>query len=56
MTMLMATHEMSFARSIADTVCFLHEGTIHESGTAEQVLDAPREDRTRAFLARTNRY
>lgn len=56
MTMLMATHEMSFARSIADTVCFLHEGTIHESGTAEQVLDAPREDRTRAFLARTTRY
>jgi polar amino acid transport system ATP-binding protein len=56
MTMLMATHEMSFARTIADTVCFLHEGAIHESGTAEQVLDAPREDRTRAFLARTNRH
>ncbi|MFM7409630.1 MAG: amino acid ABC transporter ATP-binding protein [Actinomycetota bacterium] len=55
MTMLMATHEMSFAHSIADTVCFLHEGTIHESGTPEQVLDAPREERTRAFLARTNR-
>jgi polar amino acid transport system ATP-binding protein len=55
MTMLMATHEMSFARSIADTVCFLHEGSILESGTAEQVLDSPREDRTRAFLARTHR-
>ena len=55
MTMLMATHEMSFAHEIADTVCFLHEGTIHESGTPEQVLDAPREERTRAFLARTNR-
>lgn len=55
MTMLMATHEMSFARSIADTVCFLHEGAIHESGTPEQVLDAPREERTRTFLARTNR-
>lgn len=54
-TMLMATHEMSFARSIADTVCFLHEGTIHESGTPEQVLDAPREERTRTFLARTTR-
>ncbi len=55
-TLLMATHEMSFARSIADTVCFLHEGTIHESGTPEQVLDAPREERTRTFLARTNRH
>lgn len=40
---------------IADTVCFLHEGTTHESGTPEQVFDAPREERTRAFLARTNR-
>ena len=54
-TLLMATHEMSFARSIADTVCFLHEGTIHEAGTPEQVLDAPREEQTRTFLARTNR-
>ena len=55
MTMLMATHEMSFARSIADTVCFLHEGTIHEMGRPDEVLDAPREERTQAFLARTMR-
>ena len=55
MTMLMATHEMNFARDIADTVCFLHEGTIHEMGRPDDVLDAPREERTRAFLARTNR-
>ena len=55
MTMLMATHEMSFARSIADTVCFLHEGTIHEMGRPEDILDAPREERTQAFLARTMR-
>lgn len=55
MTMLMATHEMSFARDIADTVCFLHEGSIHEMGTPEQVLDAPCEERTKAFLARAGR-
>lgn len=55
MTMLMATHEMSFARSIADTVCFLHEGAIHEMGRPDEVLDAPREERTKAFLARTVR-
>ena len=55
MTMLMATHEMGFAREIADTVCFLHEGTIHELGTPAEVLDAPREPRTREFLARTMR-
>ena len=55
MTMLMATHEMSFARDIADTVCFLHEGSIHELGTPDQVLDAPREERTKAFLARAGR-
>ena len=55
MTMLMATHEMSFARSIADTVCFLHEGRIHEQGTPAEVLESPREDRTRQFLSRTMR-
>ena len=55
MTMLMATHEMNFARDVADTVCFLHEGRIHEIGTPEEVLDGPREERTRAFLARSRR-
>lgn len=55
MTMLMATHEMSFARDIADTVCFLHEGRIHESGDPASVLENPREESTKAFLARTNR-
>jgi len=53
MTMLMATHEMSFARSVADIVCFLHQGTIHEMGRPDEVLDRPREERTKAFLART---
>ncbi|MBU6241991.1 MAG: amino acid ABC transporter ATP-binding protein [Acidobacteria bacterium] len=55
MTMLMATHEMNFARDVADTVCFLHEGAIHEMGRPEDILDSPREERTQAFLARTMR-
>ena len=52
MTMVFATHEMSFAREISDTVCFLDAGRIVESGPPEQVLSAPREERTRMFLTR----
>jgi polar amino acid transport system ATP-binding protein len=52
MTMLIATHEMSFAREVADQVAFLHEGRIAELGPAEQVLSEPREAETRRFLAR----
>ncbi len=52
MTMLLATHEMGFAREIADRVCFLHEGRVLESGPPEQILDEPREERTRQFLQR----
>ena len=51
-TMLLNTHEMGFARDVADTVCFLHDGVIHESGTPEQVIDDPQQERTRAFLSR----
>ncbi|WP_426244232.1 amino acid ABC transporter ATP-binding protein [Nocardioides sp. LHG3406-4] len=51
-TMLLNTHEMGFARDVADTVCFLHDGAIHESGTPAQVLGDPQEERTRAFLSR----
>jgi len=51
-TMLLNTHEMSFAREVADQVCFLHDGVVHEAGPPEQVLGAPRQERTRAFLAR----
>ncbi|MCU1670595.1 MAG: peptide transporter ATP-binding protein [Blastococcus sp.] len=51
-TMLLATHEMSFAREVADTVCFLHEGVILEQGPPEQILGAPTEPRTQAFLRR----
>ncbi len=52
MTMILNTHEMSFARDVADTLCFLHDGVIHEKGFPEEVLGSPREERTRRFLAR----
>ena len=51
-TMVLNTHEMGFAREVADTVCFLHDGVIHESGTPAEVLGAPQEERTRVFLSR----
>jgi polar amino acid transport system ATP-binding protein len=52
MTMLIATHEMSFARDIADRICFLDAGTILEQGPPEQILTAPKEQRTQQFLER----
>jgi polar amino acid transport system ATP-binding protein len=52
MTMIIATHEMGFAREIADKVCFLDQGVILEEGPPDQIFSAPREERTREFLAR----
>ena len=52
MTMLIATHEMSFARDIADRICFLDEGVILEQGPPDQILSAPKEPRTQQFLQR----
>ena len=52
MTMLIATHEMSFAREVADHVCFLEEGTIVERGSPEAIFTAPQQAATRRFLAR----
>ncbi|MEV7468295.1 amino acid ABC transporter ATP-binding protein [Streptomyces kronopolitis] len=52
MTMLVVTHEMSFAREVADRVVFMDGGVIVEEGTPEQVVGAPQHERTRAFLAR----
>jgi len=52
-TIIMATHEISFARDVADHVCFLHNGVVHEQGTAAEVLGAPTDPVTQAFLART---
>ena len=52
MTMIIATHEMGFAREVANKVCFLDGGRILEEGTPEQIFTDPTEPRTRAFLAR----
>jgi polar amino acid transport system ATP-binding protein len=52
MTMVLATHEMSFARDIANRVCFLDEGRILEVGTPEEIFTRPREARTQQFLER----
>ncbi|MDQ1215259.1 amino acid ABC transporter ATP-binding protein [Microbacterium arborescens] len=51
-TILMATHEMAFARDVADRVVFLDQGVIVEEGAPSEVFGAPREPRTRAFLSR----
>ncbi len=50
MTMLLATHEMGFAKEVASKVCFLYEGVVHEEGPPEQLFGDPHEERTRAFL------
>ncbi len=52
MTMLIATHEMGFARDVAHRVCFLDEGVLLEEGPPEQIFGAPREPRTQQFLQR----
>ena len=52
MTMLVVTHEMAFAREVADRVVFMADAGIIEEGPVEQVLGAPREARTRQFLQR----
>jgi len=52
MTMLLATHEMGFAREVASKICFLCDGIVCEEGTPEQILGEPRNERTRAFLKR----
>jgi len=51
MTMIVVTHELGFAREVADRVVFMDQGAIVESGTAADVLGSPREARTRAFLS-----
>jgi len=52
MTMMLATHEMGFAKEVSSKVCFLHEGVIHEEGPPEQIFENPQQDRTRAFVQR----
>ena len=50
MTMVIATHEMGFAKKIADKVVFLHKGRVHESGTPDQIFSAPKSTELKAFL------
>jgi polar amino acid transport system ATP-binding protein len=52
MTMIVVTHEMGFAREVADTVAFMDAGVVVESGRPADVLDQPRHERTRAFLSK----
>jgi polar amino acid transport system ATP-binding protein len=52
LTMLLATHEMGFAKEVASQVCFLDQGSILERGTAQDIFENPREERTQQFLSR----
>jgi polar amino acid transport system ATP-binding protein len=52
MTMIVVTHEMGFAREVGDTLVFMDEGRIVESGAPRTVLSEPREERTKAFLSK----
>ena len=52
MTIVMATHEMGFAREVASKVCFLYGGVVHEEGPPEQIFSAPTQERTKGFLRR----
>ena len=54
MTMVIATHEMGFATQVADQVCFLESGSIHERGTASQLIGNPEKPRTRDFINRVH--
>ncbi len=52
MTMMVVTHEMAFARDVADRVVFMDGGVVVEQGSPQEVLGAPKHERTRAFLSR----
>lgn len=56
MTMVIVTHEMGFAREVADRIIFIHKGVIAEQGTPEQLFDTPQHERTQSFLARVLKY
>jgi polar amino acid transport system ATP-binding protein len=51
MTMILATHEMGFAREVASKVCFMHLGVVHEEGPPEQIFFNPQHERTQQFLS-----
>lgn len=52
MTMIVVTHEMGFAREVGNRILFLHEGAILEQGTPEEILNQPKNERTKTFLSR----
>jgi polar amino acid transport system ATP-binding protein len=52
MTMLLATHEMGFAREVASKICFLDDGVVHEEGPPAEIFGNPKQERTRVFLKR----
>jgi polar amino acid transport system ATP-binding protein len=52
MTMIVVTHEMGFAREVADSVVFMDEGVVVESGPPSEVLGNPKHERTRSFLSK----
>jgi polar amino acid transport system ATP-binding protein len=54
MTMVLATHEMGFAKQVADEVCYLEAGQIVERGSAAQIIEEPKDKRTRDFLKRVH--
>ncbi|MDR5874373.1 amino acid ABC transporter ATP-binding protein [Halomonas sp. CUBES01] len=56
MTMVIVTHEMGFAREVADRVIFIHQGEITEQGPPEQLFDTPQHERTQSFLARVLKH
>jgi glutamine transport system ATP-binding protein len=56
MTMIIVTHEMGFAREVADRVIFIHQGEIVEEGPPQQVFDSPRNERTQSFLSRVLKH
>ena len=54
LTMILATHEMGFARDVADRVCFLHEGRVLEDAPPNELFSSPQQERTQQFLRRVN--
>ncbi len=54
LTMLIVTHEMEFAREVADRIVFMDKGVIEEEGTPEEIFGNPKKERTREFLSRVN--
>jgi len=56
MTMIIVTHEMGFAREVADRVIYIHKGEIAEQAPPEKIFDQPDDDRTRSFLARVLKH